>query len=59
MRYRVIEDLTAPAAERFVVQSTIYGHSWGNESFHPDQLSAEIHMERLASPRVVAGEGAS
>ncbi len=55
MRYRVIEDLDAPESERFVVQYDRYGDHWRSKGRYPDQLSAEIAMERLAAgPRVVA-----
>jgi len=55
MRYRVIEELEAPESERFVVQYDRYGDHWRTNSRHPDQLSAEIAMERLANgPRIVA-----
>lgn len=53
--YRVIEDLDAPSEERYQVQSSIYGRTWGTHAKYPDQVSAEIHMEKMAKgPRVVA-----
>lgn len=55
MQYRVIEDLEAPDAERFVVQYDRYGDHWRTKGRFPDQVSAEIFMERLAAgPLVVA-----
>jgi hypothetical protein len=55
MKYRVIEDLTAPPEQRYAVQSTIYGHTWQAFAWFADSLSAEIYMERLvAPPRVIA-----
>jgi len=54
MKYRVRENLTAKPEERYIVQSTHYGHTWADEAYFPDQLSAEIDMERRVSPRVVA-----
>lgn len=58
MKYRVIEDLEAAPAQRFVVQHSPFGHHWSKEPFcseFADQISAEIEMERRAKgPRVIA-----
>lgn len=60
-KYRVIEQLDAPMNERFLVQYAFRscGLIWitSGKAF-PDQLSAEIEMERLAAgPKVVATLG--
>ena len=54
MKYRIIEDLSAQETERYQVQHSIFGHTWALDAAFPDQISAEIHMEQLAVPRVVA-----
>lgn len=55
MKYRVIEDFDSAPEERFQVQHSIYGGTWATDAKYADQVSAEIHMEKLAAgPRVVA-----
>lgn len=55
MRYRVIEDLGASEKDRYQVQASRYGRVWAIMSYHADQISAEVEMERaIAPPRVLA-----
>lgn len=55
MRYRVVEDLDRPARERYVVQHSPFGHTWSTDGAYPDQITAEIEMEKLAAgPRVIS-----
>lgn len=55
MNFRVIEDLDSQPAERFQVQHSPFGHSWTTDAKYGDQISAEIHMEKLAAgPRVIS-----
>lgn len=54
MRYRVTEDLSAPADQRYAVEASPFGHVWSERARFPDFVSAEIEMEKLAAPRVLA-----
>lgn len=55
MKFRVTENLDAHESRRFQVEHSIYGRIWAIDGRYADQISAEIHMERLAAgPRVIA-----
>jgi len=55
MRYRVIEDLGAVPEARYVLEASPFGHVWTERERFPDELSAEIAMEKLAAPpRLIA-----
>jgi hypothetical protein len=58
VKYRVIEDIEVSADKRFRVEWSPFGHTWTPGNEYPDQISAEIEMERLArGPRVIATAG--